>query len=157
MRTFIITALLCISMVAGAVEPDQQAIFTAGEDGYACYRIPAIVQTNQGTVLAFCEGRKNGCSDTGDIDIVLRRSVDGGKSWGPLELVADFGDDVIGNPAPLVDPETGTIWLTLTSNKGDGPEKEILQGKAPHRRVWVAKSEDVGQTWTKPIGLSLKQ
>src|SRR2546427_5634459 len=56
-------------------------LFVAGEGGYFCYRIPALVVTTKGTILALCEARKHDCNDWDDIDIVMRRSFDNGKSW----------------------------------------------------------------------------
>src|SRR3954464_6376616 len=98
--------------------PPQVDIFRAGEGGYASYRIPALIATPKGTLLAFCEGRRNGTSDTGDIDILLRRSLDQGKTWEPVQTIADFGDNTVGNPAPVVERKTGAILLLMTSNPG---------------------------------------
>lgn len=78
--------------------------YTAGRDGYGTFRIPAVVRTAAGTVLAFAEGRHDGAGDTGDIDVVLRRSADGGCTWGPLTVVAAGHGNTRGNPAPVVDP-----------------------------------------------------
>ena len=62
--------------------PRSLIIFSkAGKTGTQCYRIPAIVKTTKGTLLAFAEARKNGCGDAGDIDLVVKRSEDGGKTW----------------------------------------------------------------------------
>lgn len=93
--------------------------FTAGQGGYNTYRIPAIVQTTNGTLLAFCEGRKNSSSDSGNIDIVLRRSTNNGVSWLPMSLVQEEGGNAaitIGNPAPVVDETTGFIHLLFCRN-----------------------------------------
>ncbi|MYZ18066.1 sialidase family protein, partial [Streptomyces sp. SID337] len=59
--------------------------FRAGREGYASFRIPAVVTSAAGTVLAFCEGRVGSQADFGNIDIVLKRSADGGRTWGPLQ------------------------------------------------------------------------
>ena len=94
---FICVLLLAASAASVWEEEDlgsvvQEAIFVSGEEGYDTYRIPALSVTNQGTLLAFCEGRRNGRGDTGDIDLVLRRSEDGGATWGELQTVwGDFG------------------------------------------------------------------
>ena len=86
-------------------------IYQKGQDGYTCFRIPAIVQSKAGTLLAFAEARKNSCSDTGNIDLVVKRSEDGGKTWSRIITVWDDGDNVCGNPSPIVDQETGRIIL----------------------------------------------
>ena len=70
-------AILCgVSATAGDVD-----VFTSGKDGYVRYRIPAIVASTKRTLLAFCEGRKEGGGDAGNIDLLVRRSTDQGKSW----------------------------------------------------------------------------
>src|SRR5687768_9592958 len=83
---------------APRMEPQQDPVFVSGRDGYHTFRIPALIPTAAGTLLAFCEGRKAGRGDSGDIDTVMRRSGNGGKSWGPLQLVADDGGNTFGNP-----------------------------------------------------------
>ncbi|TDG00785.1 sialidase family protein [Paenibacillus piri] len=125
----------------------QTELFKSGQDGYHTFRIPSLLVTNKGTVLAFCEARKNGGGDAGDIDVVLRRSFDNGKTWEPFEIIADDGTNTIGNPCPVQDRETGTIWLVLCRNAEDGHEKDILAGKAA-REVLVIKSDDDGATWS---------
>lgn len=119
-------------------KPTNVDVFVSGEAGYHTYRIPALLTSPQGTLLAFCEGRKTGRGDHGDLDLVLKRSTDGGKSWGKLELVYEEGGDAkitIGNPCPVVDQSNGRIWLPFTRNNDD---------------VFVTYSDDDGQTWAKP-------
>lgn len=125
---------------------ESEALFVAGEGGYHSYRIPSLLVTLDGTVLAFCEGRKNGQGDAGKIDVLLRRSVDGGRTWGPATLVAEDGTNTVGNPCPVQDRRTGTIWLLLCRNTEHGDEREIKAGRAP-RDVLLTKSEDDGRTW----------
>ena len=91
----------------------QVDVFTSGTQGYHTYRIPGVVLSNEGTLLVFCEGRKTSRSDHGDLDLMLRRSTDGGKTWEPMQLVYEEGGTAkitIGNPCPVVDRTTGTIW-----------------------------------------------
>lgn len=125
----------------------QFELFKLGDNGYHTYRIPSLLVTREGTVLAFCEARKNGAGDAGDIDVVLRRSTDHGLTWDAVRVIADEGSHTIGNPCAVQDRETGTIWLILCRNAGDGPEKDILAGRAP-RDVLVMKSDDDGVTWS---------
>jgi sialidase-1 len=142
---FIILILLSCSKV----EENEQELFSQGQFGYECFRIPAIVKTNKGTLLAFAEGRKNGCSDTGNIDLVLRRSTDKGKTWGPLIVAWDGGENTCGNPAPVVDRKTGKIWLLSTWNLGTDHESRIInQSSTDTRRVFVLYSKDDGKTWS---------
>lgn len=131
------------------VVPAGIDLFLSGQGSYHGYRIPALAVTARGTVLAFCEGRRYGLSDSGDIDILLRRSTDGGLTWGTPQVVVDMGPDTAGNPAPVVDQSTGTIWLALNHNLGDRGEGAIMRGEAP-RTVWLTHSDDDGLTWSEP-------
>ncbi|MCZ4611513.1 exo-alpha-sialidase [Streptomyces sp. Lzd4kr] len=133
---------------------EQRVIFRASQDpgGYSCFRIPAVVQTNQGTLLAFAEGRHATCGDAGDIDIVMKRSTDGGRTWGPLQVVTDGAGNTRGNPAPIVDRETGRILLPQTHNTAspDGSSCAVPCNRTPHLQY----SDDDGRTWTRPRNLS---
>ncbi|MEU2585554.1 sialidase family protein [Streptomyces avermitilis] len=134
-------------------EFEQQVLFKASQDpGYACFRIPAVVQTTDGTLLAFAEGRVLNCGDAADIDVVLKRSTDGGRTWGPLQVVNEGGGDTHGNPAPVVDRETGRIVLAETYNTGrtDGAGCAIPCDRTPHLQY----SDDDGLTWSRPRDLS---
>jgi alpha-L-arabinofuranosidase len=114
-------------------KPLGTPVFTCREDGYHAYRIPALAVTTKGTVLAICEGRKYNWNDHGDIDLVLRRSTDNGKSWSPLRVIWDDGRITCGNPTVLVDRETGTIWVASCRDNS---------------RVFMLSSRDDGLTWS---------
>lgn len=136
-------------------KPLGTPVFTSGQDGYHGYRIPALAVTSKGTVLAVCEGRKQSFSDTGDIDLVLRRSTDGGKTWSPLQVIWDDKDNTCGNPCLVTDRQTGMIWLLSTWNLGGDHESGIIAGKSRDtRRVFVMSSEDDGLTWSKPVEIT---
>lgn len=126
-------------------------LFVSGKGGYHTYRIPAIVAVGKDTVLAFCEGRRSSASDTGDIDILLRRSIDRGQSWGDVQLVVSDGTDTCGNPCPIVDASNGTIWLLFCKNPGVGAENTDYKAK---RTAWVMRSTDGGVTWSDPIEIT---
>ncbi len=135
----------------GAAQLTEQTLFTSGEDGYHTYRIPSLLVTGRGTALAFVEGRRHSRSDHGDIDILLRRSTDGGTTWSAAQVVADLGEDTIGNPTAVEDRDTGTIWLLMTWNLGDDQEADIIRGEARDtRRVLATASDDEGATWSPP-------
>ncbi|MFI0231881.1 exo-alpha-sialidase [Streptomyces sp. NPDC017086] len=136
-----------------APEFAQQVLFKAAQDpGYACFRIPAIVRTTDGTLLAFAEGRVLNCGDAADIDLVLKRSTDGGRTWGPLRVVGEGAGDTHGNPAPVVDRVTGRVWLAETYNTGrtDGASCSVPCDRTPHLQY----SDDDGLTWSAPRDLS---
>src|SRR6266536_1273301 len=151
MRTAL--ALLAVSLIgptpAAAATPPaftQQVLFKAAqEQGYSCFRIPAIVKTRSGTLLAFAEGRVLNCGDTADIDVVVKRSTDGGRTWSPLSKVNDGGGDTHGNPVPIVDSVTGRVYLVSTYNKGRTDDKACATPcpRTPHLQY----SDDDGATW----------
>jgi len=130
-------------------------LFKSGDNGYNTFRIPAMVVTNKGTLLAFAEGRKNSSSDTGDIDMVLKRSSDNGKTWSALQVVWDDGENVCGNPAPVVDRESGAIFLLMTRNLGIDHEPKIIdQTSMDTRRIFITRSTDDGLTWSTPAEIT---
>lgn len=130
-------------------------LFTSGEDGYDTYRIPAIVTAKNGTVLAFCEARKNGRSDTGNIDLVMKRSTDAGLTWSDQIVLWDDLQNTCGNPCPVVDQTTGTISLLLTWNSGTVHERNIATGFGDDsRKVYLSTSTDHGETWSKPADIT---
>jgi sialidase-1 len=110
-----------------------------------------MVEAANGDLLAFAEGRVGGRGDAGDIDLVLRRSRDGGRTWGDLEVVWNDGLNTCGNPCPVLDRETGAVHLLATRNLGHDHESEIIAGTSEGTRtVWVLTSEDHGATWDAP-------
>ncbi len=134
----------------------EQPLFTTGNDGYNCYRIPAIITAPNGDLLAFAEGRVKGCNDFGDVDVILKRSTDNGLTWGNLVVVADNGKLQAGNPAPVVDFldsafPNGRIFLFY--NTGDASEHDIRKGKGL-REVWYITSTDNGQNWSAPTNIT---
>jgi sialidase-1 len=129
---------------ASAAKPGltQSTLWTAGKDGYHTYRIPSLLVTPKGTVLAFCEGRKTGRGDHGDVDLIMKRSADGGRAWSDHQIVHEEGGDAlvtIGNPCPLVDRKTGTIWLPFTRD---------------NKAVFITSSTDDGKSWSRPVNIS---
>lgn len=125
-------------------------VFEEGDHGYSAYRIPAVVGMPDGTLLAFAEARRRDRHDSGDIDLVLRRSTDGGRTWGAMTVVWDDGDNTCGNPAPVV-LANGEIVLLTTWNRGKDREKDIERGvSVDTRRVFVMCSADSGTTWSTP-------
>ncbi|WP_461029612.1 sialidase family protein, partial [Streptomyces sparsus] len=124
----------------GGAACTESVPFAARTEGYRGFRIPAVVEAD-GVLLAFAEGRRVSLADDGDIDVVVRRSRDGGCTWGPLRVVADAGRDTIGNPSPVVDPGTGDVVLLSCRNE---------HGVMGRRRVFVQRSDDVGETFGAP-------
>jgi|GEM_PF-1993715 len=149
----LLRSLWCVGLVvwstAGAAEPEQRLLFHSGPDGYPRFRIPSLIVTAQNDVLALCEGRADGGGLVGNIDIVLRRSRDSGQTWGPIEVIANEGSNTLGNPCPVVDRSTGTIWLGLSRSLGTDTEAQIVAGTSRETtRAYITSSTDGGQTWT---------
>lgn len=157
MRVPIFLFLFCANAVLG--QPlEKTVVFRSGEEGYAIFRIPAIVRHTDGSLLAFCEGRRNGGADFGDIDIVMKRSSDQGRSWGPLQVVASAGQLQAGNPAPVVDqldPRFPSGRIFLFYNTGNNHEGEVRKKKGL-REVWYTTSVDGGANWTEPVNITLQ-
>ncbi len=133
----------------------QTTLFTAGTQGYHTYRIPSLIVTNQGSLLAFCEGRRHGAGDTGHVDLLGCRSTDGGCIWSKPQVVWNDPPNTCGNPCPVVDRDSGTVWLLMTWNRGEDGEKQIIdQTAGDTRRVFVTHSDDDGLTWATPIEIT---
>lgn len=142
----LLVALVAFAIVspagAAAGAPQPVDVFVSGQGGYHTYRIPALLRTSSGTLLAFCEGRKNDRRDHGDIDLLLRRSHDGGRTWGEVQLVHEEGGTAritIGNPCPVLDESTGIIWLSFCRDNDD---------------VFITSSADDGATWAEPRNIT---
>lgn len=136
-----------------------------GDDGVHSYRIPGLVTSTKGTLLAVYDIRRNTSRDLqGDIDVGLSRSTDGGKSWEPMKVIMDMGEygglpqdqNGIGDPAILVDHETGHIWvaaLWLHGKPGEMAWNSSRPGMSPSEtgQLVLVKSEDDGLTWSEPM------
>lgn len=108
---------------------EQTVVFTEGEHGVERMRIPGLVTSARGTLLAFCEARDGG--DRTPTDLVLKRSEDGGRKWGPLQLVVKArGMDALMDPCPVVDGATGGIhcFLNLYPEGGKGDAQAAWKG-----------------------------
>jgi len=134
-------AFLLAAHTGQAAEPllTQQILFKKGDQGYHTYRIPALVVSKKGTILAFAEARKNNGGDAGDIDLVVRRSEDGGRSWDKMKMIQSVGNATAGNPCPVVERRSGTILLPYSVD---------------NKSVFIKKSTDDGRTWSKPVDIT---
>jgi len=122
--------------------------FAKAEYGKACrYRLPSLAVSKKGTILAFGEARRLNMADCGDIDAVVKRSEDNGKTWGPEIVIFDDKANSVNNPTPIVDPKTGRIWVMMG--------RFVLPGgkRTDH---FVSYSDDDGKTWSKPKYINLQ-
>ncbi|MFF3403793.1 exo-alpha-sialidase [Streptomyces sp. NPDC002659] len=136
-----------------ALTGTEQILFRSGTAGYGCFRIPALVRTRTGTLLAFAEARTSpSCADRGAIDIVMRRSTNDGRTWGPVRVVLSGSESdreapyTRGNATPVADETTGDVFLISTSE----PSTAEPGGK---RLPWVQRSTDDGLSFGAPAPL----
>ncbi len=153
--------MLALAVLVGqaAAEPllEQTEVFVAGRDGVFQYRIPALVTSTGGTLIAACDGRKDRAGDPpNNIDHVCKRSFDGGRTWGKLQVVADFpGTEAAGDPCLLVDRKTAAVWVFYAwcpEGIGSRASQPGLTGRTMH--VYAMRSDDDGATWSKPRDLN---
>lgn len=153
----VLLAVLSASVHSAESFLEKVDLFRASEDGYALYRIPGIVVTTRGTVLAYCEARKSNAGDWGPIDVLLRRSTDGGRTWLPrqplVHLEGDLpinpvaaaqkldkpGDNTVNNPVAIVDQVTGAVHFLYCLE---------------YMRCFWMRSDDDGRTWSKPVEIT---
>ena len=154
MIRLLLFTLFAASACAGPLF-EKADVFPAGMNGTARYRIPGMVVTQKGTVLAYAEARKNGSSDWGEIEIHLRRSTDGGKTWEAGRHIAHHGARLEGNPHPkdsagaheqtvnnpvaIVDRDTGAIEFLYCVN---------------YARCYAMRSTDDGLSWSAPVDVT---
>ncbi|MGN6136314.1 MAG: sialidase family protein [Aureliella sp.] len=133
-------------------EPEKIDLFEAGTDGYALYRIPGIVATSKGTLLAYCEARRTGKSDWDAIDILLRRSLDGGRTWDAPRKISDAPGPKTKNPVALAQGLGGTDDVTYNNPLAivDDQGTIHLLYCLEYMRCFLIQSRDEGATWSEP-------
>ncbi len=139
------------------------ALRKGSDDGVHTFRIPGLATTNAGTLIGVYDvRRRNGGDLPGDIDVGMSRSTDGGRTWEPMRVIMDMGDDPqwnydgIGDPAVLVDRNTGTIWVAGTWSHGNRSWRGSGPGLSPEEtgQLMLVRSDDDGVTWSKPINIT---
>jgi sialidase-1 len=142
-------------IVAPPPTPERVPVFVNGQDGYACYRIPAMITTANGTVIAMADGRISGCGDIPNpLDLVIRRSFDNGRNWGPLQVVANYGSDTSANDVDTY-PYFGITDPVQRVAAGDA---SLLLDRS-NRRVWALYDNGArveGQAFNRVIKLEMR-
>ncbi len=153
------------------VKPDQTpsiqrmgvALRNGGDNGVNTYRIPGLATTEKGSLIGVYDIRRRSGGDLpGDIDVGMSRSIDGGRTWDPMKVIMDMGNDPewrydgIGDPAVLVDQGTGTIWVAATWSHGNRSWRGSGPGLKPEEtgQLMLVRSDDDGITWSKPLNIT---
>jgi sialidase-1 len=142
---------------------------SAGQDNCNTYRIPGIVTTSSGMLIAVYDVRYNSSKDLEeDIDIGMSRSRDGGQTWEPMKIIMDMGEyggfpqneNGVGDPCVLYNNFSNTLWVTAMWMCGLSPDKTVWwnsgQGLLPTEtgQIMLIKSNDEGKSWTHPVNLT---
>jgi sialidase-1 len=128
------------SVAASSPQWSQTLLWKAGTDGYETFRIPGVVATARGTILAYAVGRrvlKDG--DWSDSDIFFRRSIDGGSTWGPAYRVAGNSHGVTDNPVAIADRRRGVVHLLYQHN---------------YEQIFYMRSNNDGKSFTQPVEIT---
>ena len=152
------TSLLVFASAARAAAPfiEKVDLFTANADGYTLYRIPGIVVTKRGTVLAYCEARKSDKGDWGTIDILLRRSTNSGASWQPRVMIADVPGPKEKNPVALAQKlaTTGEVTYNNPVAIADANGAVHFLFCLEYARCFYLRTDDDGLTFSKPVEIT---
>ncbi|NGF57610.1 exo-alpha-sialidase [Parapedobacter sp. SGR-10] len=155
-KTHIFILSFFLSSAVCFAQEDYNYIFQNETEGYNCFRIPAIIKAPNGDLLAFAEARKKDCDDFGDVDLVMKRSRNKGKTWSTLEIIADNGAYKAGDPAPVVDfqdPQYPKGRIFILYNTGTATEFDLLSGNGL-REVFYKTSSDNGKTWSEAVNIT---
>jgi sialidase-1 len=154
--------VLLLAAVGASAEAEpwlkQSDVFVSGKDGYNTYRIPAVEAAADGSLVAFAEARKYNMGDPGmennDIDLVMKRSTDGGATWSAMQIIEDPGEKwSAANPATVLDRQNGRLWLFYIRSK-PGRSTDTARPGTNDMQTLARYSDDHGASWSAPIDLT---
>ena len=156
LRCVLCAFLLASPAHAAAPLLEKIDLFEAAKDGYALYRIPGIVTTKRGTVLAYCEARKSDKGDWGTIDILLRRSTNNGASWQPRVKIADVPGPKAKNPVALAQKlaTPGEVTYNNPVAIADAYGTVHFLFCLEYARCFYLRTDDDGLTFSKPVEIT---
>jgi sialidase-1 len=137
----------------------ESFLFKQGTDGYHSFKVPAIIRTKRGTLLAFCEGIKKSSDDTIERHVVYKRSMNNGTNWSDLEVLFSKEAGDCSSPTPVADMKTGDVFVFMSyqdeqQNKAGKASTRAGITKWGQRRVYLRTSLDDGQSWEDPQDLT---
>lgn len=144
---------LCLTLapllLLGVASAEETVLWRAGEGGVHTYRIPALAETRQGTLIAVADARFDSADDLpGRIALVIRRSTDAGRTWSPSRILRQVKTGGVGDASLLADPRTGRVWcFHAYGPPGAGFQTGGLQ-------LHAITSDDDGRTWSEPRDLT---
>ncbi|MBK5291252.1 MAG: exo-alpha-sialidase [Acidobacteriia bacterium] len=155
--TLLFCSLAATPLLAQTPGFRQTNIFEAGQGGYAHYRVPAIIVTPKGTVIAFAEARKSLRGDWGTQDIVMRRSLDGGQNWSAPQVMVRLKEAVKKNPVALAQQlgVEGEVTYNNVVPLIDKPSGQLhVLFCVEYFRCFRITSVDDGMTFTDPVEIT---
>jgi sialidase-1 len=131
---------------------EKTDLFLPDTAGYKSYRIPGLVVTRAGTLLAYCEGRRTTISDWGSIDILLRRSTDGGRSWEPQRRIGEVRGKLARNPLSPIKADYITYNNPVAIADRNGSIHFLFC--IEYMRAFYMRSDDDGRTFSTPVEIT---
>lgn len=125
----------------------KYTVFSAGDDNVNSYRIPSLLTSKDGSLLVFCEARRESWKDKSRTDIVVKRSTDNGRTWSVMQDLTQGTTGAYMDPTPLLDSVTGRIFLFTTFWPAD-------DHTGAKNRAVLLTSDDNGCTWAAPVDVT---